>query len=31
MHNDTSQLKAVINEWNRQKAEMATNPLNRLA
>lgn len=27
MHNDTSQLKAVIDEWNRQKAEMATTPL----
>jgi hypothetical protein len=27
MHNGTSQLKAVIDEWNRQKADMATNPL----
>jgi hypothetical protein len=27
MHNDTSQLKAVIDEWNRQKADLATNPL----
>jgi integrase len=26
-HNDTAQLKTVIDEWNRQKAEMATNPL----
>ena len=26
MHNDTSQLKAVIDEWNRQEADLATNP-----
>ena len=26
MHNDTSQLKAVIDEWNRQKANLATDP-----
>jgi hypothetical protein len=27
MHHDTSQLKAVIDEWNRQEADLATNPL----
>ena len=26
MHNGTSQLKAVIDEWNRQKADLATTP-----
>jgi integrase len=27
MHNDTSQLKAVIDAWNREKADLATTPL----
>jgi hypothetical protein len=27
MHNDSSQLKAVIDDWNRQEADFATNPL----
>jgi len=26
LHNDTSQLKAVIDEWNRQKEDFATDP-----